>query len=382
MRILLINYEYPPVGGGASNATWEIARAMVKLGHEPVVLTARYKLREPDTANPGIKVIEVPAIRRRKDRCSLFEMATFVFSATLRIRSLLRREKIEGMIAFFSMPCGPIAWWGWRSTKIPYIISLRGGDVPGLEPRLARFHRLVQDARHVVLRHAAAIVANSTALARAAEAADRCSAQIIPNGVDTHFWCPPADRRAPPPFRLLFVGRFQEQKNLPVLFRSLAQLARTPGVPEWELRLVGDGPQRSILVSLATTLGISTRCVWLPWLSKELLRSEYQAAHWLLNPSTYEGMPNTVLEAVASGLRALLSDIPQHRALVQLLGADNVHCHPTEQFCSVLAAQMALAPVPGLSRPTARAVPGWGEVANAYVELFPPARTRKADCPS
>ncbi len=370
MRILLINYEYPPVGGGASNATWEIARAMVQLGHEPVVLTARYKHREPDTANPGIKVIEVPAIRRRKDRCSILEMATFVFSATLRIRSLLRREKIEGMIAFFSMPCGPIAWWGWRATKIPYIVSLRGGDVPGNEPRLVGVHRVVQATRRAVLRNAVAIVANSDALARASRSADPYPVRIVPNGVDTTFWVPPENRPTPTPFRLLFVGRFQEQKNLPALLKSVSTLTAMPGLLGWELRLVGDGPQRPQLTALAGKLGIASRCVWLNWLSKASLRSEYQTAHLLVSAATYEGMPNTVLEAVACGLPALLSDIAEHRALGGILGAGIVQCHPVERFAQIIAEDIGAKAGRSTHRSPGATVPGWCSVVESYAAFF------------
>ncbi|PTY06621.1 glycosyltransferase family 4 protein [Opitutaceae bacterium EW11] len=307
MRLLLINYEYPPVGGGASNATWEISRALVKLGHEPVVLTARYRHREPDTANPGIRVIEVPAIRRRKDRCNVFEMASFVLSATWRIRRLLREERIEGMIAFFSMPCGPIAWWGWRGTKVPYIVSLRGGDVPGNEPGLAWFHRLLRPLRHAVFRHSRAVVANSQSLKEASERADPFPVLVIPNGVDTDFWHPPEHRPAPPPFRFLFVGRFQEQKNLPWLIRQLSELKRLPHFPDWEIHFVGDGPQFGQIRTLCNTLGIASRAQWHRWLEHSELRQMYQQCHLLINPALYEGMSNVVLEALACGMHVAIS---------------------------------------------------------------------------
>ena len=45
-------------------------------------------------------------------------MATFAVSASLRVRRILRRECIDGMIAFFSIPWGPIAWWGARGTGV------------------------------------------------------------------------------------------------------------------------------------------------------------------------------------------------------------------------------------------------------------------------
>ena len=316
MRLLLINYEYPPVGGGAANATWEIARALVQLGHEPVVLTARYSGRLPDAANPGIKVIEVPAVRRFTDRCTTWEMATFVASATVRVRRLLRQGRIEGMIAFFSIPCGPVAWWGWRGTKIPYVVSLRGGDVPGNEPSLARTHRLLRPLRHAVLRHSRAIVANSDGLKAAAEAADPFPVQVIPNGVDTEFWSPAPSPPPPTPFRFLFVGRLQPQKNVGWLLDCFAELTEDATLPPWELHVVGDGPLSGELKTQATRLGLAPRVHWHGWLAKADLRTVYRSAHVLLNPSSYEGMPNTVLEAMSCGLPVIASNVAGNDAVV------------------------------------------------------------------
>ncbi len=43
MNILLVNYEFPPLGGGAANATWFIGKALVDLGHKVSVLTGGFR---------------------------------------------------------------------------------------------------------------------------------------------------------------------------------------------------------------------------------------------------------------------------------------------------------------------------------------------------
>ena len=55
-RVLLINYEFPPLGGGAGTATAGIAREMAGLGAEVTVLTSRYHddpRRERRRCRPG-----------------------------------------------------------------------------------------------------------------------------------------------------------------------------------------------------------------------------------------------------------------------------------------------------------------------------------------
>jgi glycosyltransferase involved in cell wall biosynthesis len=366
MRILLINYEYPPVGGGAANATWEIARAMVNLGHEPVVLTARYKHRQADTANPGIKIIHVPAIRRRKDRCSIFEMTTFVLSAMLRIRSILRREKIEGMIAFFSIPCGPIAWWGWRGTRTPYVVALRGGDVPGTEPKLNFLHRMLQPVRRTVFRSAQSIVANSSALRDKAQRADPFSVRIITNGVDTNYWRPAAHSANRSIFRFLVVGRLHQQKNLCWLLEKFGRLAESTNLPPWEVHVVGDGEQQLELRRLAERAGIRNQAHWHGWLDRNALRSVYQQSHLLVSAAHYEGTANTMLEAMACGLPILCAESALAHELSTLPGVNSFEPNSAATFLRE-AKKYLLSPDKPLPRPP---LLSWQQTAQQFCQLF------------
>src|SRR5512139_2597977 len=98
MRLLLINYEYPPVGGGAGNATAHIARALAELGHSPVVLTAAYDSQPSRSVVERVEIIRVPARRARPDRSGLFEMATYVASAAFALPRVLNVERPDAAI--------------------------------------------------------------------------------------------------------------------------------------------------------------------------------------------------------------------------------------------------------------------------------------------
>ena len=64
MRILLINSEYPPIGGGAGNASANLARCLVELGHEVTVLTARFGDFPPVEILNGVTIHRIPAMTR------------------------------------------------------------------------------------------------------------------------------------------------------------------------------------------------------------------------------------------------------------------------------------------------------------------------------
>jgi glycosyltransferase involved in cell wall biosynthesis len=252
--------------------------------------------------------------RARADQSSVREMASFVMRAALALPGVVRHSRAEACIVFFSLPCGPLGTLFRLLTGRPYVVSLRGGDVPGTEPGLARMHSLLRFARRLVLSKARAVVANSPGLAALSERADPVAVQTIPNGVNLERFRPvPQD--LPAPFHFLFVGRLNEQKNVGLLLDAIAALARVAGAP-FRVSIVGDGPLRAALRARAAELGVEERVAWVEWLPRERMPALYQSAHCVVNPSHYEGMPNVVLEAMACGVPVIVSDVAGNRDVV------------------------------------------------------------------
>jgi glycosyltransferase involved in cell wall biosynthesis len=372
MRILLVSYEYPPVGAGAAAAGGAIAKALIQLGHRVVVLTGRFKGLPARCEDQGIIIHRVPSLRRRMDRSDVVEMASFLAAGLVVFPTIVRTHRVEGAIVFFSMPCGPIGLLGRWVCRVPYIISLRGGDVPGAEPSLNFLHRFLSPIRRAVLKSSIAIVANSDGLRKMAETADPFPVQVIPNGVDTEFFIPAQSKPTPNErvLRILFVGRFQQQKNLPFLFRQVAQLPTAT----FELHLVGDGPERQRLEELARELGIASAIGWHGWMSPAALPQIYQSADCLVNPSLYEGMPNVVLEAMACGLPVIASRVPGNEELV--LDGDTGFLFDLREPAALVSALARLRDASlrrrmGTSaRDRAANFRSWTNVARRYAELF------------
>lgn len=65
------------------------------------------------------------------DRSSVGDMVRYLAAAAIRARSVVRRERPNAAIAFFSIPSGLVARWLMATAGLPYIVSLRGSDVPG-----------------------------------------------------------------------------------------------------------------------------------------------------------------------------------------------------------------------------------------------------------
>jgi glycosyltransferase involved in cell wall biosynthesis len=97
---------------------------------------------------------------------------------------------------------------------------------------------------------------------------------------------------------VLCVARLERYKGIDVLLRAAAA-ARAAGV-DFELRLAGDGSERSSLVSLAQELGL-TDVTFLGALPPEAVAAALQSADLMVLPSRGEGLPVSVVEAMALG---------------------------------------------------------------------------------
>lgn len=119
-----------------------------------------------------------------------------------------------------------------------------------------------------------------------------------PLPADFHPQDPPP---SPEPGHFLYVGRLAvAQKRIDLILYGLQHL---PG--PWQLTLVGDGPDRSLLESLAAELGLSGRVHFAGWRADPW---ERQSPTALLLPSDFEGFPMALVEALARGIPVIAAD--------------------------------------------------------------------------
>jgi glycosyltransferase involved in cell wall biosynthesis len=156
------------------------------------------------------------------------------------------------------------------------------------------------------LRRAERVICLTSAMRKSVISAfqvDPARAVVIANGVDiAPFRQPGATRRTD---ELLFVGRLAEQKNAEVLLDTMNIFDRSV-----TLRIIGDGEQRDLLTTKAAALNLST-------VQFEGRRTEgevaaaYKRATAVVMPSTHEGMPLVLLEAMAAGAPVVASALPE-----------------------------------------------------------------------
>lgn len=301
MRLLFLNYEYPPLGGGAANASRYLLKEWAQLKRFELVLICSSSDRasaEQVSASIRIERLDIGKhgglhYQTQKD------LLRYAWAAYQRARELHQRDPFDGCLAFFGIPCGVVA----RALGLPYLVSLRGSDVPFYNPRFALLDRLIfQRLSRKVWRDARAVLANSEGLRTLAHqtAPDQAIA-VIPNGVDTSRFSPAASR--PERLEILTVARLIPRKGLSSLIEAMPLLPESA-----RLSIAGDGTQRAELEALARRLGVSERVRFLGALPHASLPEIYRASSVFVLPSQNEGMSNTVLEAMASGMPVVLTD--------------------------------------------------------------------------
>lgn len=379
MRILILNSEYPPLGGGAGNASANLGRAFARAGHTVAVMTAAYaalpKIERNEVGRGrSFEVHRVPALRRRAERSGALEQVSFMLGASLAGLGLVRRFKPDVQMAFFGVPCGAVSLWLKICSGVPYVVSLRGGDVPGFRPYdFASYHRLIGPLVRLVWKNAAAVVANSDGLRALAQKFDPATQiEIIPNGVDLDDYTPGSrDEGGSQAVRILFAGRVVYQKGLDILLEALAGIEDI----DWRLTIAGDGPLRPALEELAFRKGLQERIAFKGWLEKPALHKEYREAQVFAFPSRDEGMPNAVLEAMASGLPVAATRIAGNEELV-VDGETGYLVSVGDASGLQVALRRLLAEPAGRARmgeAARRRVQGaysWENTASKYIDLF------------
>ena len=278
-----------------------------------MVLTAGIGSLNGTVVEDRVTIVRIRALRKSPHQSGIIEMASYILLASWHAVKLARSHRIDSALAFFSVPGGIVARWLNFRTGIPYVVSLRGGDVPGTESRLATFYRVLQPLRHDIFKHARAVCAPSQGLKALSEKADPFPVEVVPNGINTDLFRPEPERRAKVP-TLLSVGRLHTQKNVGYLLNLVAALKKKT---EIRAQIIGDGPERPGLERTAAGLGITDCIQFSGWLPREEVREAYQSATFLVHASSYEGMSNVILEALASGLPVAASQIPENCELIQ-----------------------------------------------------------------
>ena len=305
MRVLGLCDHYPPSvsAGGSERAAREVWSRLRAMGLEITIV-----------AGPGS---DASVVEKHLERARGFDLkrligqeVTVAPGGARKVRavaSALRPDVIHAHTLYFSTT--RIAARVARDLRVPLVLTAHVAAPVGLS-RVARtslraYERTI--ARGIVSNSAAVICVSEAVRDHVRAMAPGARTVVVPNGVDRTSFPPLGDPNNLRP-TVGFVGRLIGNKGADVLIDACARLED----PRVLVKFVGDGPLRSRLADRARRGGVSAEFTGTVTDVSGALRG----MDLVVRPSTSEGLPLAVLEAMSSRRPVVVSDIAPNRGLV------------------------------------------------------------------
>jgi len=296
MKILLLCYEYPPIGGGGGRVAATVAGKLAERGHEIRVQTAALGRTSKVEGEGNLIVFRNASLRQKPDTCRVHEMALYLITSFWPALRLIRQWQPDVIHVHFAVPTGALAYALRLLTGKPYVLTAHLGDVPGGVPeQTGALFRALLPATRPIWNKAKATTAVCTHTADLAEKAYGRRPSVILNGLPLGD-APPIDSRRPP--RIVMAGRLSTQKD-PI--RAVEALGHLRDL-DWTFDVAGDGPLREAMEQKASALGIRDRIRFHGWLEASDVHAILSQSDILLMTSRSEGLPVVAVEATTHAL--------------------------------------------------------------------------------
>lgn len=311
MRLLVLTYEFPPLGGGAGNAAAQLVAA---LGDDPdvevVVVTSSMGDFEVErhTLTPNSTIYRLPI---GKSAANIHyqtntDLLRYAWACHRFLKELLEQETFDLCHAHMTLPAGAIAWWFRK--KMPYLVALQGSDVPNYSERFKLHYTVLTPIIHRVWKDATHVVSNSEGLRELALAtAPRQRIEVIPNGIRLELFSPHGDGVVPQDkLSVVCVSRLIERKGVWELVEGFRTVARR--IPRAHLDLIGTGILYEQLRRRVEQQDLADRVTLHGAVDHEAVPQHLRRASLFVLPSHAEGMSNALLEGMACGLAVVVTD--------------------------------------------------------------------------
>ncbi len=309
LRILRIAAStYPEVVGGVGLHVHHMSRVQAEMGHDVTVLTSDNGDRSlpQEEQRAGYRLLRHREVARPLDN-------TITPGIITTLRGNIDEYDVLHIHSHLYF-CSNVAAVFSRLRDIPTVVTNHGlisQTAPSwvqkvFNPTLGKFTFEVGDS---------VLCYTDTDKQRLRDRGIETDISVIPNGIDCSRF-EPTD--CDPRRQLLFVGRLKDGKGPHYLLEAFGQLAAE--YPDLTLKLVGDGPLRPDLETQAAQLGVTDRVEFLGEVPNDDLPRLYNESLAFVLPSLSEGLPRTVLEAMACGTPVVTSDLEQLRPIVEDAG--------------------------------------------------------------
>ena len=320
----MLNNEYPPLGGGQANANYYLYKEFEKYKdiQIDIITSSTNEYKEQNTKIGKIYFLDIG----KKDKNLHFqtskELITYSLKSLSLAKRLIKQNKYDIIVAWSGVPAGYLAYRLNKKFNLPYIVLLRGSDVPFWEKRWYYLDKFIFSwLSPKIWKNATKTIANSKGLKeQALNVAPTQKIEVIFNGIDLKDFKPSNNNNKI--VKIFSAGRLIPRKSLDLQIKALSQIKSN-----FSLNIAGDGPEKENLEKLISDLGMKNKIKLLGMKNKEEMKKLYSDSDIYLFTSKNEGMSNTILEAMASGLPIITTNVAGVEELIKgngfIIGVDN-----------------------------------------------------------
>lgn len=318
MKILMLNNEFPPLGGGTGTVNQAILR---HLSSSPdleidLITSSPKNIYENEAFGKRIDVFKIPVDRFDIHHASNKELILYALRSFFLGFRKHREKKYDLCLAWSAVPAGASALALKKILGLPYILRVSGPDIPGFEQRYNNLYPFLKPLIQAIWKNAGIVIAKCDAEAKMIkDISPNIKINIIPNGVDTNQYFPGEPIPDQGPLKLLCVARLIKRKGQHYLIEAVKRIT-DQGV-DISLDLVGSGDAEGEYRALVESFQVEDRIKFRGYISREEIRDCYAQAHVFVLPSYNEGMSVATLEAMACGLPVIVSRTPGTDELVK-----------------------------------------------------------------
>lgn len=315
-KILILNYEYPPLWGWAGVVSQKYAIWLAQLGNQVVVITTWFPWEKEFSQEWNFTIIRLKSLRKKAFQSNPIEMLSWAFNAIKFLKKYLKNNHFDISISFFSIPGGIVWKYIKEKFNIPYIVSTHWHDIPWFYPeKMKKFHLLTNWYTKKIWKQAEKILCLTTQMKQLADIFWNSSKNILlPNGCNSDFFYPDISKKWDV-FTLLFVWRLVDQKDPFTMLHAIKTLKDNKC--DFQLNILWDGPLRKKMEVFVQENQLYQQVHFIWWVSKEEMRNYYQKSHIQICSSKVEAMSIAILESLYSWLYILSTPISGNTDMIQ-----------------------------------------------------------------
>ena len=313
MNILIINHEFPPVGGGGGVFSKMLGEGLSKLNNNTFILTTKNKFRTEEISK-NCKVIYIKSARKSLICGDSFSLLKFIAISIPHIKTICSKYKIDIINSHFFHTSGLAVYFS--KLNIPHIVSALGADV--YDPtRYAKIRFLMNFALKKISSESQAVVVSSSDMrSRILDISQDLNGKvkIIPHCIKSGCFSGEKNNNLkikmgiPSNAKIILsVCRLIPRKNLEFALAVVKKLIKKKYMIKY--LIVGGGPEKKKLEEISEKLKISSFVHFFNYTGDSELREIYENSDIFFMPSKHEAFGISALEAMASRIPPVCSKI-------------------------------------------------------------------------